>query len=110
MQNRNLITVKNPALTTHYTNTELTWNCAKFQIFFSISLNSYYYYNYSAHSNIINSDTLECSNPSCFRISISSQTQIRGFPAAALYWWFSHVIMHFQIAFFLCLMQQKKQF
>lgn len=35
---------KNPSLTTHCTNTELTWNYAKFQIFFSISLDSYYYY------------------------------------------------------------------
>lgn len=53
---------KNPALTIHCTNTELTWNCAKFQIFFSISLDFYYYYNYSAFSNIINSHKLDCSN------------------------------------------------
>lgn len=76
VQNRNLISVveKNPALTT-----ELTWNSAKPQIFFSISLDSYYYYNYSAHLNIIDSHALECSNPSCFSSSISLHTQLQTF-------------------------------
>lgn len=76
IQNRNLISVveKNTALTT-----ELTWNCAKLQIFFSIALDSYYYYNYSAHLSIIDSHALECSNPSCFSSSISLHRQLQAF-------------------------------
>lgn len=70
---------KNPALTTHCRNIELIANCAKLHVSISISQDSYYYYDYSAHIQIlVNHIYLECSN-SCFSSSISLHRQLQAF-------------------------------